>query len=364
MKKVAFVDRDGTLIVEPDDHQIDSLEKLRFVPGIVGGLSTLLRHGFELVMVTNQDALGSAGYPLETFERIQDRLLGLLEGEGIRFAQILICPHVSEDGCDCRKPRTGLVEPYLAANDVDLDRSFVVGDRRSDVAFARALGCRSARLSTEADPEADFVSNSFADICRHIVRHARSARVERKTSETSIVVEVALDGVGAASVSTGIGFFDHMLEQIARHASIDLSVAVEGDLYVDEHHTVEDTGLALGEAIDHAIGDKRGIGRYGFLLPMDDALARVALDLGGRPFLDFDVAFSRERVGELPTELVEEFFRALSQSMRANIHVTSTARNDHHRIEAIFKAFARSLRQAIALDVDGDAALPTTKGVL
>lgn len=365
MKKVVFIDRDGTLIVEPGDQQIDSLEKLEMIHGIVHGLAMLLRHGYELVMVSNQDGLGTGAYPLEAFELVQGKLLGLLEGEGIRFSEIYICPHTASDGCECRKPLTGLLNDYLASNRIDPERSYVIGDRQTDVLLARALGIRSVLLGEpSAEEPADLATRDFIEACRWILRSDRRARVERSTLETTITVEVALDGEGRGEIATGIGFFDHMLAQIARHSGFDIVVRAEGDLHVDEHHTVEDTGLALGEAIGRALGNKAGIGRYGFVLPMDDAEARVALDLGGRPFLRFDAEFRRERIGDLPTELFEEFFRAFSGALMANLHITATGRNEHHMIESIFKGVARALRQGAHRDPMGSLALPSTKGVL
>lgn len=363
MKRVVFLDRDGTLILEPPDQQIDTLEKLEFVPGVVQGLALLRRHGFELVMVTNQDRLGSDHYSIESFDLVQRKMMGLFEGEGIVFADVLICPHTPEDGCGCRKPKTGLLADYLADGVIDRDRSFVVGDRETDVLLGKAIGARAVRLAEGVESEADLISNDFMAICRWIARSSRRARVERNTHETKIAVEAVLDGEGTYQIETGIGFFDHMLAQIARHSMIDLRVLVDGDLHVDEHHTVEDTGIALGEALRQALGDKRGIGRYGFVLPMDDAQAQVAIDIGGRPYLIFQADFGRERVGELPTELVEEFFRAFADALRANIHIKAEGRNAHHMIESIFKGVARALRQAVARDLNADT-LPSTKGVL
>jgi imidazoleglycerol-phosphate dehydratase/histidinol-phosphatase len=368
---VVFIDRDGTLIVEPPDEQIDTLGKLEFIPGIIRGLQLLVGRGYELVMVSNQDYLGSAGYPQEAFDIVQQKLLGLLAGEGIHFSQIYICPHGPQEGCACRKPQRGLVQEYLDNNPVDLAGSFVIGDRATDVAFARAIGCRAILLLTNDEiksgpPEleaGDLATDNFLEACRYIVRSERSIRLERNTLETAITVEVALDGTGAYTIDTGVGFFDHMLAQLARHSGIDMTITAKGDLHIDEHHTVEDTGIALGDAIRRALGDKRGIGRYGFLLPMDEAQAQVGLDLGGRPYLVFDVAFTRERVGDFPTELTEEFFRAFSTALGANLHITATARNDHHRIESIFKGVARALRMAVERDPERSE-LPSTKGTL
>jgi imidazoleglycerol-phosphate dehydratase/histidinol-phosphatase len=364
MKKVVFLDRDGTLIVEPPDEQIDSFEKLELIPGVIQGLRLLIDRGFELVMVSNQDALGSAAYPQEAFEGPHNKLLGTFKGEGISFAQIFICPHTPADNCDCRKPKTGLVDEYIERNKPDLARSFVVGDRETDVQFGAAVGCRTIRLSNSTTSGATFATPDFLEACRYIVRADRSARVVRSTNETSIVVDVVLDGTGSFDIQSGVGFFDHMLAQLSKHSLIDIDLAVKGDLHVDEHHTVEDAGIALGQALRQALGDKRGIERYGFLLPMDESLAQVALDLGGRTFLLFTGAFERERVGELPTELVEDFFRGFADGLRANLHITVTGRNDHHKIEAIFKSVARALKQAVALDPRAPSQLPSTKGSL
>lgn len=364
MKKVVFFDRDGTLIVEPPDEQIDTLEKLELIPGIIEGLRLLLDRGFELVMVSNQDALGTARYPLESFEGPHNKLLGILKGEGISFAQIFVCPHTPADNCTCRKPKTGLVDQYVKSSNLDLRRSFVVGDRETDVQFGLNLGCKTVRLSETSASAASFATSGFLGACRYIVRTDRSSRVERSTNETSVTVDVLLDGTGSFNVKTGVGFFDHMLAQLSKHSLIDIDVTVKGDLHVDEHHTVEDTGLALGQALRQALGDKRGIERYGFLLPMDESLAQVALDLSDRPLFSFTGTFERERVGELPTELVEDFFRAFADGLRANLHITVTGRNDHHKIEAIFKSVARALKQAVALDPRAPYQLPSTKGSL
>lgn len=361
--KTAFLDRDGTLIVEPPGGVIDSLEALDLIPGVIQGLLLLIGAGYDLVMVTNQDHLGSEGYPLATFELVQNRLLRILGGEGIRFSHLFICPHGPRECCGCRKPERGLIDAYLREHAPDLQRSVVIGDRESDVQLGQRIGCRTARLTREPTA-ADIALPDFLEICRRIVRLERSATAARRTNETEISVSVALDGSGDAAISTGIGFFDHMLEQLSRHSGIDMSVSARGDLHVDEHHTVEDTGIVLGQALRAALGEKRGIERYGFLLPMDDALAQVAIDLGGRPYLSLDAAFRRERVGDLPTELVEEFLRALANGLRANIHVSARGRNDHHTIESIFKALARSLGCAVRQREGNMALLPTTKGTL
>jgi imidazoleglycerol-phosphate dehydratase / histidinol-phosphatase len=369
--KVVFLDRDGTIIREPIDEQVDTLEKLELIPGAITGMRRLVDTGFNLVMVTNQDGLGTDAYPHENFNKVQHKLLGILQGEGITFAEIFICPHTTADNCDCRKPKTLLIEKFLKKNDIDMAKSFVVGDRITDVQLARNIGCRSILLKTntinaQPDPDTtpDYITSDFRDASDFIIRINRNAEITRKTNETDISVSVSLDGTGAFTINSGIGFFDHMLAQIAKHSMIDIQLTVLGDLHVDEHHTVEDTGLALGETIRKALGDKKGIERYGFVLPMDESQATVALDLGGRPYFRFQGTFEREKVGELPTELVEDFFRAFADGLRANLHISFDGRNDHHKIEAIFKAVARTLKQAVAIDKRGASLIPSTKGIL
>ena len=361
---VVFLDRDGTIIVEPPDEQIDTLEKLEMIPGAIQGLRLLQNRGYVLVLVTNQDNLGSAAYPQKSYDLVQKKLMGLLNGEGIQFAGVFVCPHSSKGTCACRKPKAGLVSEFIQTNNVDLARSYVFGDRETDVQFAQNIGCKSVRLTTDVSSKADFKTDSFIEACNFIIRQARSATVQRKTSETDIVVEVSLVGTDSHEIFSGIGFFDHMLSLLSKHSGIDMNIRVKGDLQVDEHHSVEDTGLALGEAIRQALGDKRGIERYGFLLPMDESLAQVAMDLGGRSFCSFNAPFEREKVGEFPTELVEDFFRAFADGWRANLHITVTGRNDHHKIEAIFKAVARTLRQAVTRYEQNADVLPSTKGVI
>ena len=361
---VVFLDRDGTLIIEPPDEQIDSLEKLELLPHVIEGLRLLVDRGYELVMVTNQDGLGTDRYPRASFDAPQKKLLRILEGEGISFSQIFVCPHIPADQCSCRKPKTGLLDHFLQEHRPDLARSFVLGDRETDVQLGKNIGCKTIRLSSDSQSAADFVTPDFMDACRFIVRSGRSTHLERKTAETSIAVDVVLDGSGTSIVNTGIGFFDHMLAQLSKHSSIDLTVVTTGDLHIDEHHTVEDTGLAIGSAIRQAVGDKRGIERYGFLLPMDESLAQVALDLSDRPYFAFNGTFEREKVGEFPTELVEDFFRAFADGLRANLHISVQGRNDHHKIEAIFKSVARTLKQAVAIDRQSPTILPSTKGTL
>lgn len=349
-RKMLFLDRDGTLIVEPADHQIDSLDKFRLVDGVIPALLSLRDAGFRFVMVSNQDGLGGRRYPLARFKAVQEFLIRLFESQGLVFAETLLCPHRDRDRCACRKPQLGLVAGYLADPSWDRGRSAVVGDRDTDMALARNMGI------------AGFKLGRWQDVARKLLRQPRAAKVRRATKETTVTVEVDLDGSGRARARTGIGFFDHMLEQIAKHGGFDLSVAVTGDLEVDEHHTVEDTGLALGAALRQALGDKVGIGRYGFFLPMDEASAQVSLDLSGRPYFTFKGRLKREAVGGLPTELVAHFFRSLSESLGAALHIELRGENAHHMVESAFKAVGRSLRQAIART--GETSLPTTKGAL
>jgi imidazoleglycerol-phosphate dehydratase / histidinol-phosphatase len=349
-----FIDRDGTLVEEPPDEQVDSLEKVRFMPGVFAALADLKRHGYRLVMVTNQDGLGTGSFPQPTFEQPQQFILEAFSSQGIDFDAIFICPHRKTDDCGCRKPRTGLVEEYVHATAVDLSASAVVGDRDTDLEFAANLGVRS--LTVRRHGSAD---ETWPAVVRTLT--ARSARVERRTRETDIAVRVDLDNPSPLRIATGIGFFDHMLEQLARHGGFALELTCRGDLRVDEHHTVEDCALALGEALRRALGSKLGIARYGFLLPMDEAQAQVAIDLSGRPFARFAGRFNRESVGGLPTELIPHFFRSLAEALGAAVHVRVTGENSHHMIESCFKAVGRALRQALKRE---GAELPSTKGVL
>jgi len=356
-KPTLFIDRDGTLIEEPADEQVDAYEKLRFMPGAVPALLSLQERGFRLVMVTNQDGLGSASFPRERFEGPHRLLMQLLESQGIRFDAVLICPHLPGDGCDCRKPRTAMIDEYVADNPIEPLRSFVVGDRETDVELARNLGIGAIRILKDGGDEF-----TWAAAARCLTQPAhRRAQVVRRTKETDIEVSVDLDAGSPVRISTGLGFFDHMLEQVARHGGFSLELRCAGDLGVDEHHTVEDCALALGQALRQALGDKRGIGRYGFVLPMDESQAQVAIDLSGRPYAVFEGRFGRERIGELPTELVPHFFRSLGDSLGAAIHVSVRGENSHHMVEACFKAVGRALRQAIR--VEGHE-LPSSKGVL
>ena len=356
MKKVLFIDRDGTLIEEPADEQIDDFAKLRFCEGVFRNLSFLCQHtDFELVMVSNQDGLGTASFPEETFWPVHNFIIQTLAGEGITFSEQLIDRHFPEDHAPTRKPGTGMVEKYMTNPEYDMAGSYVIGDRETDAQLARNMGCRALILGRDG--------LTWDRIAELLFAGERTAEVRRTTKETDIYVSVGLDGSGHCDIQTGLGFFDHMLEQIGRHGGIDLTVHTKGDLHVDEHHTIEDTALALGECLLKALGDKRGIERYGFTLPMDDCLATVALDFGGRPWLVWNVEFSRERIGDMPTEMFLHFFKSLSDSARMNLYIKAEGQNEHHKIEGIFKALARSLKMAVRRDVY-HYELPSTKGTL
>ena len=354
--KVLFIDRDGTLIEEPHDNQVDALDKIRLVRGVIPALLELARNGYRFIMVSNQDGLGTASFPREHFEACHEHVVALFESQGINFDETFICPHFESDACDCRKPRTGLLTRFLAMNNLDTAKSAVIGDRETDLELARRLGLRGFLV----EPTASFES-SWPGIVAALCAGERIAKVERKTRETTISARVDLDAEGRTEVSTGIGFFDHMLEQIAKHGGFSLLLSCDGDLHVDEHHTVEDVAIVLGSALREALGDKRGIARYGFVLPMDESIASVALDLSGRASFAFDAPFPRDAVGEMSTEMVSHFFRSLAESLGAALHVSVTGENTHHMVEACFKAVGRSLRQAIRHE---GAELPSTKGTL
>lgn len=352
MTRAIFVDRDGTIIAEPADEQVDSLEKLSFVPGAISALKALTGLGFELVMVTNQDGLGTAAFPEEDFYPAQNFMLRTLEGEGVVFDDILIDRHFPEDNSPCRKPGTGMFTKYLDGS-YDLSGSYVIGDRDSDMELARNLGAKGLMIG----------QLSWDEIVRTIRATERSATVERKTAETDIRIRVDLDGKGESSVDSGLKFFDHMLNQLIHHGGLSLELSCKGDLEVDEHHTMEDVGIALGEAIRLALGDKRGINRYGFALPMDESRAIVLLDFGGRSELVWDVVFTREMVGDVPTEMFKHFFKSLCDSLRCNLYIQARGENNHHLIEGVFKAFSRTIRQAAARNVFSYD-LPSSKGLL
>ena len=352
MKKALFIDRDGTIIREPEDEQIDSLEKLEFVPGAIGALSSLAKLDFVLVMVSNQDGLGTPSFPEEDFHPAHNKMLKTLEGEGVVFDEILIDRSFPQDNAPTRKPRTGLLTAYMDGS-YDLAASFVIGDRESDMELARNLGATGLKLG----------ELRWAEIAARVRASERRCTVSRKTAETDISICVDLDGGLASFSDTGLKFFDHMLDQLPHHGGISLQVRCKGDLEVDEHHTVEDVGIALGEALRTALGDKRGIDRYGFALPMDESRAMVLLDLGGSSELVWDVHFTREYVGDVPTEMFRHFFKSMSDAMKANLYVKAEGENNHHIAEAVFKAFARTLRQAVRRDVfKGE--LPSSKGLL
>ncbi|MDR2496999.1 MAG: bifunctional histidinol-phosphatase/imidazoleglycerol-phosphate dehydratase HisB [Tannerellaceae bacterium] len=368
MKRALFIDRDGTLVLEPPvDFQIDSLDKLEFYPKVIRNLYLLRqRTDFEFVMVSNQDGLGTATFPEESFYPAHNLMLKTLAGEGIVFDDILIDRSFPADNSAFRKPRTGMLTKYLQG-EYDLSASYVIGDRHTDVLLAQNLGTKAIRLCRPEvvgeEPHPLFASDDWDEIAAFILNNERRAVVQRKTRETDILIDIALNGNGQSYIDTGLGFFNHLLEQIGRHAGIDMKVKVAGDLEVDEHHTVEDTALALGEALLTALGDKRGIERYGFSLPMDDCLCSVALDLGGRPWLVWEAEFRRERIGDVPTEMFRHFFKSLSDASRMNLHIRAEGENEHHKIEGIFKAFARSLKAAVARDLHRFE-LPSTKGTL
>ena len=349
-----FVDRDGTLVEEPADEQVDRLDKIRLLPGVITALARLQCAGYRLVMVSNQDGLGSESYPRSSFEQVQQFLLRLFESQGVRFDAVFICPHRAAERCACRKPRTGLVSEYLQQHPIDPARSAVIGDRDTDLEFAQALGIRCLRVRARGAE-----GESWEAVMQLLL--ARRAQLERQTRETRIEVAVELDSAEPSRIESGIGFFDHMLEQLAKHAGFHLRLRCEGDLHIDEHHTVEDCGLALGEVLRRALGDKAGIGRYGFLLPMDESEAQVAIDLAGRPYFAFEGRFTREQIGGLPTELVPHFFRSLADSLGAAIHLSVRGENAHHMVEACFKSVARALRPALRRE---GTELPSTKGLL
>lgn len=362
MKKILFIDRDGTLIEEPEDEQIDSFEKLRFLPGVIVALSRIVRElDYELVMVTNQDGLGTSSFPEDTFWPAHNLMMQVLEDEGIRFREVLIDRTFPHEGADTRKPGTGLLKHYIQG-DFDLKNSFVLGDRGSDLELALNLGAQGIYLGPEPRTDAALCSRDWEEIRAFLAGLPRRVVELRKTSETDIRVELDLDGTGRSTISTGLGFFDHMLEQIARHGGVDLVVQANGDLHIDEHHTVEDVALVLGAAFKKALGARKGIGRYGFFLPMDDARAQVGIDFGGRPWLEWSAEFRRERVGDLPTELFKHFFKSFTDTAACNLHIIAEGENEHHKIEAIFKGVARAIRMAIAKT--GDAGIPSTKGTL
>jgi imidazoleglycerol-phosphate dehydratase / histidinol-phosphatase len=365
MKRILFIDRDGTIIAEPpEDKQVDSLEKLEFMPKAISNLRKIAEElDYELVMVTNQDGLGTPSFPEEAFWPAQNKMMKTLEGEGVVFAGVHVDPTFEHENSPNRKPGTGMLQKYLDG-EYDLTNSYVIGDRLTDLQLAVNLGCRAIYFSDIQSEMADFSSSDWDKIYLYLKLPNRTFNVERITKETQISVQLDLDGSGKTDIDTGLGFFDHMLDQLGKHGGLDLKIRVKGDLHIDEHHTIEDTGLALGECFLKALGDKKGIGRYGFLLPMDDSLAQVALDFSGRPWIVWEVEFKREKVGDMPTEMFFHFFKSFSDTSKSNLNVKAEGDNEHHKIEAIFKAFAKAIKMAVTRDIRHIAELPSTKGVL
>lgn len=356
MQPILFIDRDGTLIEEPFDEQIDSFEKLKFVPGAIRNLAFIREKlDYKFVMVTNQDGLGSESFPENTFWPVHNFVLNTFEGEGVVFDDVLIDRHLPQDNAPTRKPNIGLVEKYINDTNVDIKNSYVIGDRITDEMFAENIGCKSIIIGREG-----ITWDKIAEI---LFAGEREAEIYRKTKETDIYVKINLDGSGICDIETGLGFFDHMLEQLGKHGGINIIVKTKGDLNVDEHHTIEDTAIVIGECLRKALGDKRGIERYGYCLPMDDCLCSVALDFGGRPWLTWNAEFNRERIGDVPTEMFMHFFKSLSDSAMMNLNIKAEGTNEHHKIEAIFKTFARSIKMAIKRDIY-NYNLPSTKGIL
>ncbi len=376
MKKVLFIDRDGTLTLEPGDYQVDTFEKLIFYPQVFWYLSSIVKElDYELVMVTNQDGLGTDSFPEEEFWPYQNHLVKSFENEGVIFSEILIDRTFPEDKADTRKPGTGMLTAYINNPEYDLSNSYVIGDRLTDMQLAKNLGSKGIFIDNNADLGADEVTdtaleetivlttNRWENIYRMLLLKERAVRLERNTKETKISIDLNLDGCGKSQIDTGIAFFDHMLDQLARHGGVDLNIKTIGDLEVDKHHTIEDTAIALGEIFAKALGDKKGIERYGFTLPMDDALAQVALDFGGRSWLIWETEFKREMIGQMPTEMFYHFFKSFADGAKANLNIKAEGNNEHHKIESIFKAFAKAIKMAIKRDAE-NMILPSTKGTL
>jgi imidazoleglycerol-phosphate dehydratase/histidinol-phosphatase len=363
MKKILFIDRDGTLVIEPPlDFQVDSLEKLEFYPMVFQYLSKIVKElDYELVMVSNQDGLGTATFPEENFWLVQNKIIQAFKNEGIEFADILIDKSFPHQNLPTRKPGIGMLIQYTKGI-FDLQNSIVIGDRATDVQLATNLGSKSIYMGNETIAEASLSTKNWTDIYQYLKADSRKTKVVRKTSETEISIELNLDGSGKSSISTGLGFFDHMLEQIAKHGDLDLQISVKGDLQIDEHHTIEDVAIVLGDAFYQALGSKQGIERYGFLLPMDDCLAQVAIDFGGRPWLVWDATFKREKIGEMPTEMFIHFFKSFSDNAKCNLNIKAEGENEHHKIEAIFKAFAKAIKMAVSKTTN--YSIPSTKGSL
>lgn len=370
MKKVLFIDRDGTLIIEPlIDQQVDSLEKLEFLPNVISNLKKIHQEtNYELVIVTNQDGLGTSSFPEETFWPAQHKMLQILASEGISFSDIHIDKSFPSDNLPTRKPGIGMLSKYFS-DEYDLTNSLVIGDRLTDIELAKNLGAKAIFLNdiqipSDLNDSLALQCDNWDNIYTFLRLPERKVVHERNTNETKIHIELNLDGKGLANNHTGIAFFDHMLDQIAKHGNMDLAITVDGDLHIDEHHTIEDTGIALGEAFLTALGNKKGIHRYGFLLPMDDCLAQVAIDFSGRNWLVWDASFKREKIGEMPTEMFSHFFKSFSDTSKSNLNIKAEGENEHHKIEAIFKAFAKAIRMAITRDQKNLDSLPSTKGLL
>ncbi|MDE5491588.1 bifunctional histidinol-phosphatase/imidazoleglycerol-phosphate dehydratase HisB [Elizabethkingia meningoseptica] len=377
MKKILFIDRDGTLVLEPEDYQVDSFEKLEFYPEVFQYLSKIACElNYELVMVTNQDGLGTDVYPENTFWPVQQFIIKALENEDIYFSEVLIDKTFPSENAPTRKPNTGLLTRYINNPEYDLKNSFVIGDRITDVKLAKNLDAKGIFIANDENLGAEEIANgenleqsialkttSWKNIYEFLKLESRTATIERNTNETKIKIALNLDGTGKAEISTGLAFFDHMLDQIARHGQMDLDIQVKGDLEVDEHHTIEDTAIALGEVFSKALGNKLGIERYGFTLPMDDCLAQVAIDFGGRNWLVWEADFKREKIGEMPTEMFYHFFKSFTDGAKANLNIKAEGQNEHHKIEAIFKAFAKAIKSAVKRDPE-KMILPSTKGML
>jgi len=362
MKKVLFIDRDGTIIFEPDDKQIDSFEKFSFIPGAITALAKISEEtDFEMVMVTNQDGLGTDSFPEEIFWPVQNKMLEILKGEGVGFKEIFIDRSLPSENAPTRKPGTAMLVTYLAQG-IDLKNSFVIGDRTTDIGLARNLGCNGIYFNNKITDDAILCTTDWNEIYRFLKSRPRRASVRRRTGETDISIDINIDGTGKSKINTGIEFFDHMLDQIARHGSFDLNINATGDKGVDGHHLIEDMAICLGEVFLKALGSRKGIERYSFILPMDDCLAQVAVDLGGRPWLVWEAEFKSEKVGEMPTEMFSHFFKSFSDNARCNINIKADGSNEHHKIESIFKGFARALKMAVKQT--GNYNLPTTKGKL
>ncbi len=365
MKKILFLDRDGTIVSETDDEKVDSVDKLTFLPHAIHFLRKISTElDYELVMVSNQDGLGTPDLPNEDFWPVHNFIIKTLKNEGINFFNIHIDEHYEKDNHPNRKPGVGMLSEYLNNPLYDMKNSYVIGDRITDVLLAKNLGCKAIHISKKTETDAELTANNWERIYNYLITPHRKAEVRRQTTETIIYLGLLVDGAGKSEIDTGLGFFDHMLEQLAKHSGCDIEIEVDGDLHVDEHHTIEDTALALGEAFNKALGNKRGINRYGFLLPMDDALAQVAIDFSGRPWLVWDVNFNREKIGDVPTEMFPHFFKSFSDAARCNMNIKAEGKNEHHKIEAIFKAVAKSVKMAVKKDLRELENLPTTKGIL